>query len=258
MADAVLRKVAWRLVPLLGLGYFFAFLDRVNVGFAALTMNADIGLSAAAYGFGAGIFFIGYVLFEVPSNVILARVGARVWIARILISWGLLSAAMALVEGPASFFVLRFLLGIAEAGFFPGILYFLSCWFPSAYRARVLGAFMIAIPLSGVLGAPLSTHLLGLEGLGLAGWQWMFILEGLPAVLLGFAALRYLRDRPADAEWLEPRVRRASGACSRIPSSGCSGSPTSGSSSASMVTTSGCRRWSSHSARCRTRRSGWC
>ena len=207
MADAVLRKVAWRLVPILGLGYFFAFLDRVNVGFAALTMNADIGLSAAAYGFGAGIFFIGYVMFEVPSNVILARVGARIWIARIMISWGLLSATMALVEGPTSFYVLRFLLGVAEAGFFPGIIYFLSCWFPSAYRARILGAFMVAIPLSGVLGAPLSTQLLGLEGFGLAGWQWMFILEGLPAALLGLAALRYLRDRPADAEWLEPHER---------------------------------------------------
>jgi ACS family tartrate transporter-like MFS transporter len=207
MADAVLRKLAWRLVPLLGLGYFFAFLDRVNVGFAALTMNADIGLSAAAYGFGAGIFFIGYVLFEVPSNVFLARVGARIWIARIMISWGLLSAAMALVEGPTGFYVLRFLLGVAEAGFFPGIIYFLSCWFPSAYRARILGAFMVAIPLSGVLGAPLSTQLLGFAGFGLAGWQWMFILEGLPAALLGLAALRYLRDRPADAEWLEPHER---------------------------------------------------
>ncbi len=208
MAHAVLRKAAWRLVPFLGLGYFFAFLDRVNVGFAALTMNADIGLSAAAYGFGAGIFFIGYVLFEVPSNVILAKVGARIWIARIMISWGLLSAAMALVEGPTSFYVLRFLLGVAEAGFFPGIIYFLSCWFPAAYRARILGAFMVAIPLSGLLGAPLSTRLLGLEGFGLAGWQWMFILEGLPAALLGLAALRYLRDRPADAEWLEPHERK--------------------------------------------------
>jgi len=207
MSEAVLRKVAWRLIPFLGLAYFFAFLDRVNVGFAALTMNEDIGLSAAAYGFGAGIFFIGYVLFEVPSNVILARVGARIWIARIMISWGLLSASMALVEGPTSFFVMRFLLGVAEAGFFPGIIYFLACWFPSAYRARILGAFLVAIPLSGVLGAPLSTRLLGFEGFGLAGWQWMFILEGLPAALLGLAVLRWLRDRPADAEWLEPRER---------------------------------------------------
>lgn len=204
---AVLRKVAWRLIPILGLAYFFAFLDRVNVSFAALTMNEDIGLSAAAYGFGAGIFFIGYVIFEVPSNVILARVGARIWIARIMISWGFLSAAMALVEGPTSFYVLRFLLGVAEAGFFPGIIYFLSCWFPSAYRARILGAFLFAIPLSSVLGAPLSTRLLGLEGFGLAGWQWMFILEGLPAALLGLVVLRWLRDRPADAEWLEPRER---------------------------------------------------
>ncbi len=207
MSDAVLRKVAWRLIPFLGLAYFFAFLDRVNVGFAALTMNEDICLSAAAYGFGAGIFFIGYVMFEVPSNVILARVGARIWIARIMISWGLLSASMALVEGPTSFYVMRFLLGVAEAGFFPGIIYFLTCWFPSTYRARILGAFLVAIPLSGVLGAPLSTWLLGLEGFGLAGWQWMFILEGVPATLLGLAVLRWLRDRPADAEWLEPRER---------------------------------------------------
>jgi ACS family tartrate transporter-like MFS transporter len=205
--DAVLRKVAWRLIPFLGVLYFFAFLDRVNVGFAALTMNEDVGLSAAAFGLGAGIFFIGYVIFEVPSNVMLARVGARVWIARIMISWGMLSAAMALVQGPVSFYVLRFLLGVAEAGFFPGIIYFLSCWFPSAHRARILGAFLIAIPLSGVLGGPLSTQLLGLDGFGLVGWQWMFILEGIPAALLGFAVLAWLRDKPADAAWLAPRER---------------------------------------------------
>lgn len=205
--DAVLRKAAWRLVPFVGLLYFFAFLDRVNVGFAALTLNADIGLSAAAYGLGAGIFFIGYVVFEVPSNVILARVGARIWIARIMISWGLLSASMAFVTGPVSFCVLRFLLGVAEAGFFPGIIYYLSVWFPAAHRARILGAFLVALPLSAVLGAPLSTALLDIEGVGLAGWQWMFILEGLPAAALGLVVLGYLIDRPADARWLAPAER---------------------------------------------------
>ena len=199
--------MGWRLVPFLGLLYFVAFIDRVNVGFAALTMNQDVGLSAAAFGLGAGIFFIGYVLFEVPSNLILARVGARVWIARIMISWGLLSAGMAFVSTPMQFYVMRFLLGVAEAGFFPGVIYYLACWFPSRYRARIVGAFLIALPLSGVIGAPVSTLLLGLEGLGLTGWQWMFIIEGIPAVALGFAVLAWLTNRPTEAEWLEPAER---------------------------------------------------
>ena len=204
---AVLKKVGRRLIPFLALLYFVAFLDRVNIGFAALTMNEDIGLSAAAYGLGAGIFFIGYVIFEVPSNLILARVGARAWIARIMISWGILSAGMAFVSSPMQFYVMRFLLGVAEAGFFPGVIYYLGCWFPMHYRARILGAFFVALPISGVIGAPLSTWLLGLDGFGLVGWQWMFILEGLPAVVLGFVVLSYMTDQPADAAWLQPGER---------------------------------------------------
>ena len=204
---AVLKKVGRRLIPFLALLYFVAFLDRVNIGFAALTMNEDIGLTAAAYGLGAGIFFIGYVIFEVPSNLILARVGARTWIARIMVSWGLLSAGMAFVSSPAQFYVMRFLLGVAEAGFFPGVIYYLGCWFPMQYRARILGAFFVALPVSGVIGAPLSTWLLGLDGFGLVGWQWMFILEGLPAVVLGFVVLSYMTNRPADAAWLTPAER---------------------------------------------------
>ena len=161
--SAVLRKAAWRLIPLLGVLYFFAFLDRVNVGFAALTMNVDLGLSSAVFGLGAGIFFIGYVAFEVPSNVLLERFGARIWIARIMLSWGVLSAAMAFVQGPTSFYVVRFLLGVAEAGFFPGIIYYLTCWFPARDRARIIALFMIALPLSSVIGAPISTALLGIQ-----------------------------------------------------------------------------------------------
>ena len=207
LGAAVLGKVGRRLIPFLALLYFVAFLDRVNIGFAALTMNEDIGLSAAAYGLGAGIFFIGYVIFEVPSNLILARVGARAWIARIMISWGILSAGMAFVSSPMQFYVMRFLLGVAEAGFFPGVIYYLGCWFPMQYRARILGAFFVALPFSGVIGAPLSTWLLGVDGFGLTGWQWMFILEGLPAVVLGFVVLSYLTNRPADAAWLTPAER---------------------------------------------------
>lgn len=203
----VIRKVAWRLIPFLGVLYFFAFLDRVNVGFAALTMNADLGLSSAAYGLGAGIFFIGYVAFEVPSNVLLERFGARIWIARIMVSWGLLSAAMAFVQGPASFYAVRFLLGIAEAGFFPGIIYYLTCWFPARYRARIIALFLVALPLSSVIGAPISTALLGLDLAGLRGWQWMFLLEALPTIVLGVAVLFWLTNRPAEAAWLAPAER---------------------------------------------------
>lgn len=208
IGSAALRKVAWRLIPFLGLLYFFAFLDRVNVGFAALTMNAELGISAAAFGIGSGIFFIGYILCEVPSNVMLERFGARIWIARIMISWGVLSAAMAFVQGPRSFYVVRFLLGIAEAGFFPGIIFYLTCWFPARHRARVIALFMIALPLSSVIGAPISTALLGIEALGLAGWQWMFLLEAIPTIVLGVAVLAVLPDRPADARWLGEDEKR--------------------------------------------------
>jgi ACS family tartrate transporter-like MFS transporter len=205
---AVIRKVGWRLLPFLAVLYFVAFLDRVNVGFAALTMNDDLGLTATQFGRGAGIFFLGYVLFEVPSNVMLARKGARVWIARIMISWGLLSAGMAFVSGPWSFYVVRFLLGAAEAGFFPGMIYYLTCWFPAAYRARIVGMFMVALPISSIIGAPLSTSLLSLDWAGLTGWQWMFLLEGIPAVLLGFTVLACLTDVPERAAWLAPAERR--------------------------------------------------
>jgi len=198
----VLRKVAWRLVPFMGLLYFTAYLDRVNVGFAALTMNQDVGLSAAAYGLGSGIFFIGYFLFEVPSNLILEKIGARRWIARIMVTWGLLSAAMAFVNGPTAFYVIRFLLGVAEAGFFPGMILYLTYWFPWAQRGRIVAMFMLAIPLSTVLGAPLSTALLGVSILGLKGWQTMFLLEGLPAVILGVVVFFRMTDKPALAAWL--------------------------------------------------------
>ena len=209
LALGTLRVVSRRLIPFLFLLYIVSFLDRVNVGFAALEMNSDLGLSPAVYGFGAGIFFIGYALLEVPSNLILARVGARRWIARIMITWGIIAAAMMFVRGPVSFYVLRFLLGIAEAGFFPGIIFYLSEWFPAEARARAVARFMTAIPASAVIGGPVSGALLGLSGrLGLAGWQWLFLLEGIPAILLGVAVWRYLPDRPDDAAWLPPEQRR--------------------------------------------------
>jgi len=204
----VVRQVGWRLVPFLTFLYFVNFIDRVNVGFAALTMNKAIGLSPLAYGWGAGIFFLGYFLFEVPSNLALHRFGARRWIARIMVSWGIVSAAMALVAGPASFVALRFLLGIAEAGFFPGIILYLTYWFPGAARARIVGAFMTAVPLSSVIGNPLSAYLLGFDGIGgIEGWRWLFILEGVPALLLGIAVWFYLPDRPAEARFLSPEAR---------------------------------------------------
>jgi ACS family tartrate transporter-like MFS transporter len=209
LGRATLTKVGRRLLPFLLLLYVVAWLDRVNIGFAALQMNADLGFSAAVYGFGAGIFFIGYALFEVPSNLILARVGARLWIARIMITWGILSVAMMYVQGPMSFYVLRFLLGVAEAGFLPGIIYYLGNWYPAAERARAVSWFMLAIPLSTVVGGPLAGLILGLDGWhGLTGWQWLFLLEGLPAVVLGFVVLVYLTDSPAKAEWLTPDQRR--------------------------------------------------
>ncbi len=198
-----LARVTWRLVPFLIVCYFIAYLDRVNVGFAALTMNRDLGLSQTAYGLGAGIFFFTYFLFEVPSNLFLARFGARKWIARIMFTWGILSGAMAFIGGEWSFYVVRCLLGAAEAGFFPGIIFYLTLWFPAAYRARILGYFMAAIPLSSVLGLPVSGALLGMDGLGgMHGWQWLFIIEAVPALVLSVVVLFYLTDRPADAAWL--------------------------------------------------------
>ncbi len=198
-----LRRITWRIVPFIMLLYFIAFIDRVNIGFAALTMNKDIGLSASAYGFGAGIFFLGYFLFEVPSNLILEKVGARLWIARVMITWGLISAGMSLVRGPISFYVLRFLLGAAEAGFFPGIILYLSYWFPARHRAGVTALFMAAAPVSTALGSPVSASLLEMNGvLGFKGWQWLFLLEAIPAFVLGVVVLFYMTDRPALARWL--------------------------------------------------------
>jgi ACS family tartrate transporter-like MFS transporter len=203
LEQRTMARVSVRLVPFLILCYFVAYLDRVNVSFAALTMNKDLGLSASAYGLGAGIFFLAYGVFEVPSNLLLAHFGARRWIARIMVSWGIVSGAMAFVGNETWFYVVRFLLGVAEAGFFPGMIFYLTLWFPAAYRARVIGYFMAAIPLSTVIGAPVSSALLGLDGiLGMHGWQWLFILEAVPAVLLSVVVLFYLTDKPADAGWL--------------------------------------------------------
>jgi ACS family tartrate transporter-like MFS transporter len=203
-----IRKAAWRLVPFLGLLYFVSFLDRVNVSFAALTMNADLSFTATVFGNAAGIFFLGYVIFEIPSNFMLHKIGARRWIARIMISWGLLSMSMALIRTPWSFYSLRLLLGIAEAGFFPGIILYLTYWFPTYYRGRILGAFMVALPLASVIGAPISTALIDVSWGGLRGWQWLFVLEGAPAVLIGFTVLKFLTDRPEHAGWLTPTERK--------------------------------------------------
>ena len=213
MADAAvgaatIAKVRRRLLPFMILCFFIAFLDRVNVGFAALQMNQDLGFNATVYGFGAGIFFVGYFLFEVPSNLILHRVGARVWIARIMITWGLIVVGMAFIDGTTSFYVMRFLLGVAEAGFFPGMILYISLWFPARERARATSIFILGLPISVLIGAPLSTALLGLDGLAdLRGWQWMFIAEGIPAVAIGFVAFAFLTDRPADATWLQRAER---------------------------------------------------
>jgi len=213
-----IAKVARRLVPFLIVCYFIAYLDRVNVGFAALTMNQDLGLSQTAFGFGAGIFFIAYFIFEVPSNLLLERFGARKWIARIMLSWGIISGMMAFTPTIArvtglgneySFYLIRVLLGAAEAGFFPGIIFYLTLWFPTEYRARIVGYFMAAIPLSTVIGAPISGALLYLHGgLGLAGWQWLFIVEALPSIILAGVVFFYLTDRPAEAAWLAPDERK--------------------------------------------------
>jgi ACS family tartrate transporter-like MFS transporter len=212
-----IAKITRRLVPFLIVCYFTAYLDRVNVGFAALEMNQHLGLSQTAFGLGAGIFFIAYFIFEVPSNLLLERFGARKWIARIMLSWGILSGTMAFIPaiGHATglgnentFYVVRVLLGAAEAGFFPGIIFYLTLWFPAQYRARIVGYFMAAIPLSTVIGAPISGVLLYLHGgLGLAGWQWLFIIEAVPAIILAGIVFFYLTDSPADATWLAPEER---------------------------------------------------
>jgi MFS family permease len=202
--DATYRKVTWRLLPCLMLCYLVAYLDRVNVGFARLQMLADLGFSEAVYGFGAGIFFVGYFFFEVPSNLILHRVGARLWIGRIMITWGLVSASFMFIHTPFMFYTMRFLLGLAEAGFYPGIILYLTYWYPSERRARVTSIFMAAIPVSGIIGGPMSGWIMhSLAGVhGWAGWQWLFLMEGLPAVLVGIGVMLYLDNGIRAARWL--------------------------------------------------------
>ncbi len=208
LEQTTMRKVYLRLLPFSIIIYFFCYLDRINVGFAALTMNKDLGLDASMYGMAVGAFFWGYVLFEVPSNIVLEKLGARLWIARIMITWGLLSGATAFAVGPKSFMVLRFLLGVAEAGLFPGIVLYFTYWFPDRYRARVNAGFILALPLAVAAGAPVSTALLGLDGLwGLKGWQTLYLFEAIPTVLLGIAILFLLTDRPGLARWLSDAER---------------------------------------------------
>jgi ACS family tartrate transporter-like MFS transporter len=205
IAQLTMRKVYLRILPFAALTYFFCYLDRINVGFASLTMNKDIGLDAATYGMAAGFFFWGYVLLEVPSNIILEKVGARLWIARIMITWGIISGCTAFCTGPYSFAAIRFLLGLAEAGLFPGFVLYFTYWFPGHHRARINSGFTLALPIAVASGAPISTGLLGLDGLwGLKGWQCMYIFEAIPTVLIGVAVFFFLTDRPELARWLKP------------------------------------------------------
>ena len=206
---AVMRRIGWRVIPLLGLAYMVAFMDRSNISFAARTMNADLGFSATIYGIGGGVFFLSYALFEIPSNILLERVGARRWIARIMISWGVIAAAMMFVRTPWQFYSLRFLLGLAEAGFFPGVIFYLSLWFPRAARGRAISQFYISGPLTRVVMGVASVWLLALNGMGgLKGWQWLFLAEGLPAVAVGLVVLWLLPDTPARAPWLNAAEKR--------------------------------------------------
>jgi ACS family tartrate transporter-like MFS transporter len=205
LEKATMRRVSWRLMPFLLAAYLLCYIDRVNVGFASLQMNKAVGIDPKTYGLGAGIFFIGYFILEVPSNLALERFGARTWIARIMITWGLVSGAFALIGGPTAFLVLRFLLGAAEAGFFPGVILYLTYWYPAVYRAKIVGIFMVAIPLAGLIGSPVSGAILGMDGiLDLGGWQWIFIIEAVPTLLLGLVAYLWLTDRPEHAPWLAP------------------------------------------------------
>jgi ACS family tartrate transporter-like MFS transporter len=206
---ATMRRVTLRLLPFLMACYLISFIDRVNVGFAALQMNKDVGLTASMFGCGSGLFFVTYFVFEVPSNLVLEKVGARLWIARIMITWGLVSAATAFVVGPYSFYLVRFLLGAAEAGFYPGVLLYLTFWFPKSYRARVVALFMVSVPAASFIGSPISAALLQLDGwLGLHGWQWMSIVEAAPAILFGGLAFFVLPDTPLQAKWLTAEQRR--------------------------------------------------
>ncbi len=203
ISRSAMSKVFWRILPLIALAYLFAYMDRVNVSFAATQMNHDLKFSATIYGLGGGLFFLGYALFEIPSNLMLVRFGARQWIARIMITWGLLSAGMMFVQTPMQFYVLRFLLGVAEAGFYPGVIYYFSSWFPPCHRGRAVSRFYVASPLSSVVMGGISGWLLGLDGRAdLQGWQWLFLVQGLPAVLVGLMVLRFLPDRPDTVSWL--------------------------------------------------------
>ena len=203
LRQSALKKNVWRMMPLLIAALIFSYIDKNNAGFAALTMIKDLHMTSGQFGWGAGLLFVGYCLFEVPSNLALYRFGARRWLGRIMVTWGLATAATGLATGPHGFYALRFLLGVAEAGFFPGVTYLLACWFPAEYRARVLALFMLGAPLSSVIGGPMSGFLFKLDGvLGLQGWQWMFIAQGVPAALVGVAIFYCLRDRPEDAQWL--------------------------------------------------------
>jgi len=205
---SAIRKVYLRLLPIAVITYFLCYVDRINVGFAALTMRGDLGMSATDFGFAAGTFYWGYFLFEVPSNVILEKVGARLWIARIMITWGLLSGATALAVGPNSFAVIRFLLGVAEAGFFPGIVLYFTYWFPNYHHARIVSGFLMGLPIAVAAGAPISTALLGLDGIfGLHGWQHLYLWEAIPTVLIGFVVLFVLTDKPEQAKFLTPEER---------------------------------------------------
>ncbi|WP_343596568.1 MFS transporter [Acinetobacter sp.] len=206
---STIRKLSFRILPFLILCYLIAYIDRVNVGFAALTMNQEIGLTATAFGFGATLFFIAYVAFEIPSNVAMEKFGARIWIARIMITWGIVGVGTAFVTGPTSYSIARFLMGAAEAGFFPGVLLYLTLWFPKRYMASIVAAFMVAIPLSSFLGSPISAMLLSLHGLfGFSGWQILLMLEGIPAVILGLLCLVWLPNRPQDVNWLNAEQKK--------------------------------------------------
>lgn len=208
--DRVFVKCAWRLVPFMGVLYLVNYIDRTNAGFAALTMNRDLGFTPAIFGFGASVFFLGYLAFQVPANAVLERVGARRTVFCIMAAWGTISAVTAFVHGPAGFYTLRFLLGVAEAGFFPGMIFYLTLWFPQAHRGRFAASFLCAIPLSGIIGGPLSALILEMDGVGgLHGWQWLFLIEGLPASMLAFAVLKWLPDDPAHAAWLNETEKKA-------------------------------------------------
>src|SRR5882724_1083106 len=206
---ALVRKMAWRVLPFLLLTYLICIIDRLNVGLAALTMNTELGFTATVFGWGAGLFFIGYFIGEVPSNLILSKIGARIWFARIMVTWGIMAVAMGFISGSTSFFITRFLLGVAEAGFFPGVIYYLTLWFPAQYRGRIFGLFLIISPLNNTLAAPIAGLILNaFDGaMGYPGWRWLFIVEGIPAVLLAFVTLRVVIDRPDNAAWLAPEEK---------------------------------------------------